>query len=362
MKRKGNLMNKLCSLDNIIYADITARKNKKKSKKYINIHDKHLLDEDIKIQEKLFNGTYKTSQYDRFELFQKKLRIIYKLPYYPDRIVHHTIMNVVKDLWTKQFIPNTYSCIEGRGIHKCLLDLKRDLRKTKFNDSTKYCLKFDITKFYPSINHNILKNLLMKKIKDRRFLNVLYEIIDSVNSSYTTEKMGVGVPIGNYLSQFFANLYLSPLDHWCKEELKCRYYYRYADDIVILNNSKQRLRTIFIAIKLYLTEILKLSIKPNYQIFPVESRGIDFVGYVFRHNYIKVRKYIKVRCKQKIKNKHLNKIQLILPSYFGWFKHSNTINLRHSIITNLKIKYTINDKYNKKSSIKNNRKHRCWKF
>lgn len=362
MKRKGNLINKLCSLDNIIYADITARKNKKKSRKYINIHDKHLLEEDIKIQKKLFNGIYKTSQYDRFELFQKKLRLIYKLPYYPDRIVHHAIMNVVKDLWTKQFILNTYSCIEGRGIHKCLCDLKRDLRKTRFNGATTYCLKFDITKFYPSIDHNILKKLLAKKIKDKKFLDILYEIVDSINYAYTTEKTGVGVPIGNYLSQFFANLYLSPLDHWCKEELRCRYYYRYADDIVILSDSKEKLRTIFIAIKLYLSEMLNLKVKSNFQIFPVESRGIDFVGYVFKHNYIKVRKYIKNRCRQKIKNKHLNKIQLILPSYFGWFKHCNAVNLKQSIINKLRIKYNINDKYNKESSIKNNRKHRCRKL
>lgn len=88
---------------------------------------------------------------------------------------------------------------------------------------------------------------------------------------------------------------MTGFDHWCKEELKCRYYYRYADDIVILGESKAHLRNVLVAIKLYLKHVLKLGVKGNYQIFPVESRGIDFVGYVFRHDYIRVRKGIRYR-------------------------------------------------------------------
>ena len=87
----------------------------------------------------------------------------------------------------------------------------------------------DITKFYPSIDHNILKSIISRKIKDTKVLEILYEIIDSVNG--INGIYGKGVPIGNYLSQYFANLYLTGFDHWCKEELKCRYYYRYADDV-----------------------------------------------------------------------------------------------------------------------------------
>lgn len=136
-------------------------------------------------------------------------------------------MNVVKDIWTKSFIHNTYSCIEGRGIHLCASNLKRDLRK--YPNETTYCLKLDIKKFYPSIPHNGLKECIRKKIKDKDFLIILDEIIDSTDSvrntsSKLTGKEGVGVPIGNYLSQYFANLYLSELDHLCKEELKCKFY------------------------------------------------------------------------------------------------------------------------------------------
>lgn len=187
-------------------------------------------------------------------------------------------MNVVKYIWTKSFIHNTYSCIEGRGIHLCANNLKRDLRK--YPNETKYCLKLDIRKFYPSIPHNGLKKCIRKKIKDKDFLMILDEIIDSTDnvrdvSSKLTNKIGIGVPIGNYLSQYFANLYLSELDHLCKEELKCKFYYRYADDI-ILSDDKDFLHKVLIYIKLYVHTI-GLKVKDNYQIYLVDSRGINFI-------------------------------------------------------------------------------------
>lgn len=322
VKRKGNLIREVAALENIYLADKNARKAKKSSKHYIAKHDENFIEENAKLASAFLNSTYKTSKYKTFKVYEPKERIIYRLPYYPDRIAHHALMNVLKGYWTKLFIPNTYSCIEGRGIHKCLKDLKRDLRKHP--NETTYCLKFDIKKFYPSINHDILKDIIKRKIKDKRLLSILFEVIDSTD----------GVPIGNYLSQFFANLYLTPFDHWCKEELKCRFYYRYADDIVILNASKDALRTLFIVIKIYLRHVLKLEIKSNHQIFPVEVRGIDFVGYVFRYKYIKIRKSIKNRCKKKLERSSIKRIKVIYPSYKGWFIHCNSIHLIQVILDN----------------------------
>lgn len=246
MKRYSGLHDKLCTIENIEVVDDNARKNK--NKKYgINKHDKNRQYENEDLVDKLFNLKYKTSKYSLYKIYEPKERIIYRLPYYPDRIAHHAIMNVVKDIWTKSFIHNTYSCIEGRGIHLCANNLKRDLRK--YYNETKYCLKLDIRKFYPSIPHDGLKKCIRKKIKDKDFLMILDEIIDSTDnvrdvSSKLTNKIGIGVPIGNYLSQYFANLYLSELDHLCKEELKCKFYYRYADDIVILSDDKNFLHKI----------------------------------------------------------------------------------------------------------------------
>lgn len=231
MKRYSGLHDKLCTIENIEVADDNARKNK--NKKYgINKHDKNRQYENEDLVDKLFNLKYKTSKYSLYKIYEPKERIIYRLPYYPDRIAHHAIMNVVKYIWTKSFIHNTYSCIEGRGIHLCANNLKRDLRK--YPNETKYCLKLDIRKFYPSIPHNGLKKCIRKKIKDKDFLMILDEIIDSTDnvrdvSSKLTNKIGIGVPIGNYLSQYFANLYLSELDHLCKEELKCKFYNREID-------------------------------------------------------------------------------------------------------------------------------------
>lgn len=174
-------------------------------------------------------------------------------------------MNITEPIWVNIFIKHTYSCIKDRGIHDVAKDLKYVLQK--YPEETKYCLKIDVKKFYPSINHDILYEILQKKIKDPKLLSLLKEIIYSAD----------GVPIGNYLSQFFANLYLAYFGHWVKEELKCKFYFRYADDIVVLSDNKEFLRTVLLSMKLYLRNVLKLELKQNYQIFPVNSRGIDFV-------------------------------------------------------------------------------------
>lgn len=222
-------------------------------------------------------------------------------------------MNIMEPIWTSIFTSNTYSCIKNRGIHRIVVDLKKYLEKDP--EGTTYCLKIDIKKFYPSINHLILKKILRRKIKDKEFLHLLDEIIDSAE----------GVPIGNYLSQFFANLYLTYFDHWLKEEVKVKYYIRYADDLVILSNDKEYLHNLLIAIKFYMGLNLNLELKPNYQIFPVKSRGIDFVGYVFYHNYIKVRKSVKKKILKLVNRYRQHKISFdkmltSMRSYGGWLK------------------------------------------
>lgn len=319
MKRYNNLFDKIVSLDNLYAADKRARRQKSHRPEVILFDknkDKLLLD----LQRKLINGEYETSEYYVFKIYEPKEREIFKLPYYPDRIVHHAIMNIMEPIWVSAFVKGTYSCIRKRGIHKALKDVKFAL-KDEIN--TQYCLKLDIRKFYLSIDHDILKIIVRKKIKDKRLLNLLDEIIESAQ----------GVPIGNYLSQFFANLYLTYLDHWIKEQKKVRYYFRYADDIVILGGDKQQLRDLFYNIQDYLNNKLKLNFKDNWQIFKVDSRGIDFVGYRVFHTHTLLRKRIKKRFCKKI-NK-LNKKQNLdkdtykqkICSYIGWIKYCNGRNL-----------------------------------
>lgn len=319
MKRYNNLFDKIVSLDNLYEADKRARRQKSHRPEVMLFDknkDKLLLD----LQRKLINGEYETSEYYVFKIYEPKEREIFKLPYYPDRIVHHAIMNIMEPIWVSAFVKGTYSCIRKRGIHKALKDVKFAL-KDEIN--TQYCLKLDIRKFYSSIDHDILKTIIRKKIKDKRLLSLLDEIIESAQ----------GVPIGNYLSQFFANLYLTYLDHWIKEQKKVRYYFRYADDIVILGRDKQELRNLFYDIQNYLNNKLKLSFKDNWQIFKVDSRGIDFVGYRVFHTHTLLRKRIKKKFCKKI-NK-LNKKQNLdkdtykqkICSYIGWIKYCNGRNL-----------------------------------
>lgn len=322
MKRYNNLFDKIVTLDNLYLADKRARKQKQHRPEIINFdnnREKLLLD----LQKKLINGEYKTSEYYIFKIYEPKEREIFKLPYYPDRIVHHAIMNIMEPIWVSSFIKGTYSCIKNRGIHKALKDVKAAMKDI---DNTKYCMKLDIKKFYPSIKHDILKSIIRKKIKDTKLLDLLDKIIDSAD----------GVPIGNYLSQFFANLYLSYLDHDIKEKYKVKYYFRYADDIVILHRDKEFLRLLLNDIRYYITNNLKIELKNNWQIFDVDSRGIDFVGYRIFHTHVLLRKRIKKKMCRKVAK--LNKQDISseqykqkICSYLGWLKYCNGINLLNKI-------------------------------
>lgn len=182
MKRYNGLYDKLCTIENIEVADDNARKNK--NKKYgINKHDKNRQYENEDLVDKLLNLKYKTSKYSLYKIYKPKERIIYRLPYYPDSIAHHAIMNVVKDIWTKSFIHNTYSCIEGRGIHLCASNFKRDLRK--YPNETTYCLKLDIKNSILVFLIMVLKNVLEKRLKIKIFfikflsiLNYMFILLD----------------------------------------------------------------------------------------------------------------------------------------------------------------------------------------
>lgn len=312
MKRIGNLYEQIISIENLQLADAKARKGKLRSYGVIQ-HDKNSEDNIVNLHNLLKDHQFKTSKYFVFKIYEPKEREIYRLPYFPDRILHHAIMNILEPIWVNVFTIDTYSCIKKRGIHAVLKKLKNDLKDA---EGTQYCLKIDIKKFYPSIDHLILKAIIQRKIKDNDLLSLLFEIIDSAP----------GIPIGNYLSQYFANLYLAYFDHWLKEEKKVKYYYRYADDIVVLSDKKSNLHALFFEIEQYLSEKLKLSVKQNHQIFPVDARSIDFVGYRFYHTHILLRKSIKKRFARAVA-KRKGKIDLIHSAYYGWAIHCNSINL-----------------------------------
>lgn len=310
MKRYKNLYQQIIDPTNLQVADYNASKGKSKQPGVI--HHKLYQDANLEaLHAILVNKCYKTSKYATFKVYEPKEREVYKLPYYPDRIMHHAIMNVLEPIFTKLFTADTYSCIKGRGIHGALKSVKKALIDVR---GTQYCLKMDVAKFYPSVDHNTLKTLLMRKFKDADLLSLLNEIIDSAP----------GLPIGNYLSQYFANFYLTGFDHWIKEQMKAKYYFRYTDDLVILSGDKKYLHQLRYHITEYLQENLQLSVKKNYQVFPVAARGIDFVGYRFFHTHTLLRKSIKQNYARMMAS---NPTPEAMAAYKGWTAHCNSYNL-----------------------------------
>lgn len=229
MKRYGNLWKDICTIENFQLAYKRATKGKKYYDEVKNIEsygvDKYLEE----LLEEVKNDKYEVSEYTVFHKFTGgKNREIFKLPM-KDRIVQHALMNIIEPIFRESFIVDTFSSIKGRGIHRGLKRVKRAVKDTEY----KYCLKLDISKCYPSLDKEILKQKLSKKFKDKCLINILYKIVDSCEH---------GVPIGNYTSQYFNNFYFSDFDHWLKENKRVKYYYRYCDDMVVLGKTKEYLR------------------------------------------------------------------------------------------------------------------------
>lgn len=315
MKRIGNLYERICSIENLNLADQVARKGKSQQIGVIQ-HDMNKDSNINSLHQMLINKTYKTSQYTTFTIFEPKERLIFRLPYFPDRITHHAVMHILEPVFVSTFTRDTYSCIKGRGIHGAANAVKAALKDVK---GTRYCMKLDIRKFYPSIDHDVLKSIIRRKFKDNDLLWLLDGIIDSAE----------GLPIGNYLSQYLANFYLTYFDHWIKEVMCVKYYFRYADDLVILHPEKSYLHWLLAEIRGYLDAGLKLTIKSNYQIFPVSARGIDFVGYVFYHTHTRLRKSIKQNFARMLTT---NRNQASIASYNGWTAHCNSRHLLKKLL------------------------------
>ena len=322
MKTVKNIYSKIYDIDNLRLAHINAQKGKRHYKEVIHVNEFEPF-YICKLRDMLINQEFKNSEYRIFTLIDKgKDREIYSLPYFPDRILHHAILQVIEPIWKKILIRNTFQSIKGRGTE----DGRRKVFGALKNNDAKYCLQFDISKFYPSIDNEILKKIIRKKIADKKVLWLLDEIIDSTE----------GVPIGNYLSQYLGNLYLAYFDHWVKEKLKIRHYFRYCDDIVLIHEDKDYLQYCFVKIEYYLQNNLKLKIKNNYQIYPIKKRRIDFLGYRFDNKRIYLRKRIAKNFKIKARRYWKGNKQAAkgLCSYYGWVKHSHSWNLWNKYVKN----------------------------
>lgn len=327
MKRHGNLFDKIVDKDNIRLAHKNARKGKTF---YAEVQK---IDADIdryvnEIHNMLVEGTYTVSGYKMFTKNDKgKIREIYKLDYYPDRIIHHAILQVLEPIWKPMLINSTYQSIKGRGVKACKRNVEKCIKEYK--DTELWVLKLDIKKFYPSVNNEILKFIISKKIKCKKTLELLYRIIDSMR----------GLPIGNYISQYLGNMYLMYLDQLIKSLPTTVSYFRYCDDIIVFSNSKDNIKEICVIITKYLERELKLSVKNNVQYFSLNKRPLDFVGYVFMSNgKVRLRSSIVKRMKNTLAE---NKTESV-SAYYGWVLESKAFGLWN--------KHYKGDKYGNKKS------------
>jgi RNA-directed DNA polymerase len=320
MKRYGNLWPDIVSRENITSALAASQKGKKhyKEVKMVNADPERYITE---IQKMLIDKTFKNSPYTVIQRKEGgKMREIKKLPYYPDRIIHHAIMQILQPIWTKSLIHDTWQSIPGRGVHKGVKRIKEALRD---KEGTRYALKMDVKKYYPTIDTAIMKQVIRHKIKDVNVLWLLDEIINSTE----------GMPIGNYISQIMGNLYLNDYDHRMKELHRLPYYYRYCDDILMLSGDKETLHRVKDDTISYLAETRNLTIKANWQIFPVDARGIDFLGYRFFHDYTLVRKSIAKKFQKAAKRRTTDSYMNSVMSYLGWLQYANSRNLIRSAMT-----------------------------
>lgn len=333
MKRISNLYERIISLDNLRLADEKARRGKTGTCG-VRVHDRHREADILALHEALRTRTFRTSPYDVFTIHEPKEREIYRLPYYPDRIVHHAIMNVLEPIWVATFTHNTFSCVKGRGIEGCARHVEKTIRK--YDGKPLYCLKIDIRKYYPSINGEVMKRIIRRRIKDKDLLWLLDEIIDSAE----------GLPIGNYLSQYLSNLYLAYFMHKVNEVWRLDAD-EYADDIVFYSESKARLHEAFHGqIKPYLEGELKLKVKGNYQVFPIarnrydrHGRALDYVGYKFYRHQKLLRKSIKrnfcreaARLSKRSPPPNVKAYKQAVAPWLGWAQHSNSRHLLKTII------------------------------
>jgi len=277
------------------------------------------------LHQELKEKTYQHGKYQAFKINDPKLRDIHKAKV-RDRLVHHAIYRILYPHFDRKFIFDSYSCRIGKGTHKAI---ERFLQfgevVSRNNSQAGWILKGDIRKFFASIDHQILKNILAKYIGDENVLWLLNQIIDSFNTSGGNE---VGLPLGNLTSQLLVNIYLNEFDHFVKRKLKIQYYIRYADDFVIFSEDKEFLENLIPIIQNFLKEELKLELHQDKVFIKTLSSGVDFLGYVNFFDHRVLRKKTKKRMMKKLAKKRKDlKSGLISEKFFeqSWQSYSGVL-------------------------------------
>jgi len=358
------------TFEKLYQAYLDCRKTKRKTINALKF-ERNLERNLFQLQKELKNKTYKPGRSICFVVKNPSPREIFAATF-RDRVVHHVLVRELEEIGERSFIFDSFSCRKNKGTHSAIKRLRSFVGKvTKNYNEKEFYLKLDISGFFMAINHNILymvlKELVLKRNKSHQWKTdvlwlakiiifhkptnnyvikgnySLFKLIPPRKSLFESPE-GKGLPVGNYSSQFFANLYLNELDQFIKRELKCRYYLRYVDDLVLLNKNKEKLKFLKDKINLFLKENLDLALNLNKTKLQSIDKGIEFLGYFVKPNYILIRQRVVGRLKDKLYQLSQvpdpkfqvpsPKILAMINSYYGHFKHAFSFNLRKDIYEN----------------------------
>ena len=282
------------------------------------------MDNILTLHYELVNGTYRHGGYYAFNISDPKPRNIHKANV-RDRLVHHAIHRVLYPEFDKVFIADSYSCRLKKGTHAAIERFERFGHiVSKNNTRTCWVLKGDIRKFFASINHGILLEILRKHISNNRTMDLLEKVIESFSST----RPGLGLPLGNLTSQLLVNIYMNEFDQFIKQTLKIKYYIRYADDFVILSESRSQLEVVIPVIDTFLREKLQLTLHPNKISIRTIASGADFLGWIQFPDHRVLRTTTKRRMLKRIA---VHGTPETLASYEALIRHGNTQKLREEI-------------------------------
>ena len=356
------MSSEIFTLEKLYQAYLDCRKRKKNTINALQFEierEKNL----VKLLRELKQKTYQISRHICFIITEPSPREVFAADF-RDRVIHHLLYNEINHYFEKDFIENSFACREDKGTHLAVEQLKNYLKEIDKG----FFLKLDIRSFFCSINKDILYRLILRKIAQinklpswkREVLWLCQKIIfhdptqncifkggPSERKFIPKEKslffsQGKGLPIGNLTSQFFANIYLNELDRFAVQNLKCQYYIRYVDDLVLLDKNKEKLKLLILSINEFLKTELDLELRLSKTKLQSIDKGISFLGYFIKPRYTLVRQKVVSRLKDRLyklnkdrtETKDLKEVLSMINSYYGHFSHAFSFNLRKNIYEN----------------------------
>lgn len=339
MKIYKNVFKNIISLENLFSAWDKFKSDKQK-KRDVQQFEWRLEENIFKLYRDLKYKRYTHRRYVSFYIQDPKQRHIHKATV-QDRVLHHAVFTVLNPIFEPTFISNSFSCRIGKGTHKGINVLDKITRQISSNAfKSCFALKCDIKKFFETIDHRILLDIIRKRVKDDDALWLLEEIIESLSSKYSTLFERKGLPIGNLTSQLFANIYLNEFDQFVKHKLKIKCYVRYIDDFVIVAEDKLYLKNLIVPIRSFLSDKLTLELHPKKITIREFHQGVDFLGYILLPHHRLLRTKTRQRIFKKLENRikeykngtiSEQTLEQSLQSYLGVLSHANTYRLEQEL-------------------------------